>query len=425
MGGHRRDRGRARHVVDALTVIGLVAAISVLGPAELGGVAGAVRASAPGPDEDAAERAAREITAARERANALADEMWATQSAYDVLRDEESRLVVEIERVEDSADQLRGDVESIAVSRFVASGSAGIPVLTDVRAPNERVRAEVLVGVAADVGAGVLDDFDAARTELDALRRELTANRAASERQQARLQELRSDAEAEVERLRTVERRRLEDEAVQLALAAQRREEERAREEAERRAAEAARRAETQAAAAAEDEAAAGSATPGPVTTPGPGASGSAAGGRTGGTGGGSVPGSAFVDGSITCPVVGGSAYGDTWGAPRSGGRRHQGVDMMAPTGTPLVAVVAGTVEHRRNRLGGTTVSLMGDNGHRYYYAHLSHYEGDPGAVPQGRVIGYVGDTGNATGVPHLHFEIRPGAGVPVNPTPSVRAAGC
>ncbi|HSJ90467.1 MAG TPA: M23 family metallopeptidase, partial [Ilumatobacter sp.] len=157
------------------------------------------------------------------------------------------------------------------------------------------------------------------------------------------------------------------------------------------------------------------------------GASGGAAGGRTGGGGGGTNPraaGTGFLD-SIICPVQGTSAYGDTWGSPRSGGRRHQGTDMLAPTGTPLQAVVGGTVAHRSNTLGGITLSLLGDNGNRYYYAHLAAYEGVPGRVEQGQVIGYVGDTGNATGVPHLHFEIRPGGGVPVNPYPSVRAAGC
>jgi murein DD-endopeptidase MepM/ murein hydrolase activator NlpD len=98
---------------------------------------------------------------------------------------------------------------------------------------------------------------------------------------------------------------------------------------------------------------------------------------------------------------------------------------MIAPAGTPLQAVVSGFVEHHSNSLGGVTIALLGDNGNRYYYAHLSTYEGLAGRVEQGQVIGYVGDTGNATGVPHLHFEIRPGHGVPVNPTPSVRAAGC
>ena len=98
---------------------------------------------------------------------------------------------------------------------------------------------------------------------------------------------------------------------------------------------------------------------------------------------------------------------------------------MLAPTGTPLQAVIGGFVSHRNNALGGITISLVGDNGNRYYYAHLASYEGTSRRVNQGDVIGYNGDTGNATGTPHLHFEIHPGGGLAVNPTPSVRAAGC
>ena len=99
---------------------------------------------------------------------------------------------------------------------------------------------------------------------------------------------------------------------------------------------------------------------------------------------------------------------------------------MLAPTGTPLQAVVSGFLTHNAAQvLGGITVSLVGDNGNRYYYAHLSGYEGVAGRVEQAQIIGYVGDSGNAVGVPHLHFEIRPNHGVPVNPTPSVRLAGC
>ena len=81
-------------------------------------------------------------------------------------------------------------------------------------------------------------------------------------------------------------------------------------------------------------------------------AAGSVAGGRTGGGGGGTNPrgsGNGYID-AIICPILGPSAYGDTWGAPRSGGRRHQGVDMLAPTGTPLQAVVSGFVTHNASK---------------------------------------------------------------------------
>ena len=53
------------------------------------------------------------------------------------------------------------------------------------------------------------------------------------------------------------------------------------------------------------------------------------------------------------CPVAGPNAFGDTWGAPRPGGRKHEGVDMMSPAVTPLVAVVAGDATTRTNVLGG------------------------------------------------------------------------
>jgi peptidoglycan LD-endopeptidase LytH len=384
-----------------------------------------LQAAASPADDDASVEAARAISAARQRANDAADRLLAAYSAYEVLQDTHQRLSGEIEVLEVQVETLRRNVESIAVSRFVASGSGGIPVLTDFRTPNDRVQADVLVSIIADSGATTLDDYAAARRALEQKQDELEQVQAESLALQEQLSTLQAEAEAEVQRLRETERKRLEDEAVRQAVEAREREERRQLEEIQRRQAEAAQRANPSPGLGAPTAALLLSETSGPRSS---GASGGAVGGRTGGGGGGSNPAMLGVPGYvdvIICPVEGPSAYGDTWGAPRSGGRRHQGVDMLAPTGTPLVAVVSGDIVHRTNALGGITVTLLGDNGNRYYYAHLSGYEGFPRRVEQAEVIGYLGDSGNAIGIPHLHFEIRPGNGVPVNPTPSVRLAGC
>ncbi len=130
---------------------------------------------------------------------------------------------------------------------------------------------------------------------------------------------------------------------------------------------------------------------------------------------------SVVVVGGFQCPVPG-SSFSSTFGAPRSGGRRHQGVDMMAGRGTSIYAVVSGSVAHSSSGLGGNQIWLHGSDGNTYFYAHLSAYVGGGGAVNAGDEIGKVGDTGNAKGTPHLHFEIHPGGGAAVDPYPTVRA---
>lgn len=127
-------------------------------------------------------------------------------------------------------------------------------------------------------------------------------------------------------------------------------------------------------------------------------------------------------NGSWMCPVQGPRAFSNDWGNARSGGRRHQGTDVLAPRGTPIVANVGGSVKRHNSRLGGLSYYLQGDDGNEYYGAHLDSYVGGSGRVAQGTVIGYVGNSGNARGgPPHLHFEIHPGGGRAVNPYPTLR----
>jgi murein DD-endopeptidase MepM/ murein hydrolase activator NlpD len=117
--------------------------------------------------------------------------------------------------------------------------------------------------------------------------------------------------------------------------------------------------------------------------------------------------------------------FTDTWGAPRSGGRTHKGTDVFAPMGQPEYAVYDGTVRVYVNHLGGNSVWLYTDMGVDFYYAHLSGWPsglktGDH--VTQGQIIGYNGNSGNAYGgAPHLHFQIHPGGGSPVNPYPTLK----
>lgn len=400
-----------------------------------------------------ARQAAQEIQAARDRANAAAEAFLAAQSQLEQLEDRSLALARESDALEQRVEQLRGDVESLAVARFAASGSAGIPLLTGLQPPKDQVQAEVLGGVVSNAGTSALDEYDVLQKELAAKRLEVRAHRGDVEAQQELFTQLQAEAEAEVERLREIEEQRLTDVAVRRALEAQQAAARSEFEEAILRNAEAASRAqpnpgvvaaqqaeaEEAAAAAAAANGDAGDAdanegdlpqvgVPVPTLAPNTGASGGTSGGRTGTGGAGSAPigvlnGESYLD-AIACPMLG-SAFGDSWGAPRSGGRRHEGVDMLAPAGTPIYAVASGVVNFKQNKLGGNAVSLTADNGNRYYYAHLSRYEGENRRVVQGEVIGYSGDTGNATGVPHLHFEIHPGGGLSVNPTPSVRLAGC
>ena len=120
------------------------------------------------------------------------------------------------------------------------------------------------------------------------------------------------------------------------------------------------------------------------------------------------------------CPAPG-TSFGDSFGAPRSGGRSHAGVDMMGPYGGPIYAALPGSVSFSSSSLGGNQAYVHSAGGTYTFYAHLQSYAGSSRSVSAGELIGYIGDTGNATGTPHLHFEYHPN-GTLVNPTPFVSA---
>jgi murein DD-endopeptidase MepM/ murein hydrolase activator NlpD len=134
----------------------------------------------------------------------------------------------------------------------------------------------------------------------------------------------------------------------------------------------------------------------------------------SGGGGGGPAPliGSGVIQ---TCPVAGPVSFVDSFGWPRDG-HTHQGTDMISPYGTPVVAAHAGTVSRSSSSSGGLQAYVHGSAGYSFY-AHLSGYAAS-GSVGAGTVIGYVGSTGNAGSVNHLHFEWHPGGGAAVNPYP-------
>lgn len=132
-------------------------------------------------------------------------------------------------------------------------------------------------------------------------------------------------------------------------------------------------------------------------------------------------------------PVGAGYSYVDSWGAPREfgGNRQHLGTDIMAGTGTPVLAVTQGFVERKGwDRLGGWRIGVRGDDGNYYYYAHNFGYAHgiEVGIrVRSGQMIAFVGSSGygeiGTTGrfPPHLHFGIYDRSNQPFNPYPYLR----
>ena len=131
---------------------------------------------------------------------------------------------------------------------------------------------------------------------------------------------------------------------------------------------------------------------------------------------------------SLPMPVRGVNVaeVADTWGAERSGDRRHEGVDIFATRGTAVTSTTRGVVGAvREGGLGGRQVWVRGPGLENHYYAHLDGWaehlsQGD--VVLPGDVLGFVGDSGNARGTPtHLHYGVYGDDGA-LDPMPRLRA---
>lgn len=366
-------------------------------------------------DDSSAQQAAKEIADAREQANAAADAYFDAESKLDSLGIEAQGLEAQVADLQGQVAALQERVQRVAINRFTRSDTTTSPLLNGFATPEEQMQLEALSEVITDTSARDFDLYESLNRQLDKQQQALVDKRDETERQKATAASLRDQATAEVEHLKEVEAERLQDEAVKKALQA----EERAR--AAALIAQTPAPVSTESADGATDGEGGGGA---PQTTAlndaGSGGQTGAggAGGRPGGAGGADYGGIGWV-----CPTGDAAvSFGDTWGAPRSGGRRHEGVDMIGPIGTPILAVVDGFATARSAELGGLVLTLVGADGNRYFMGHLDHY-GKLGAVQAGDVIAYMGQTGNARfSVPHLHIEIHPAGGPAVNLYPTVRA---
>ena len=119
-------------------------------------------------------------------------------------------------------------------------------------------------------------------------------------------------------------------------------------------------------------------------------------------------------------PVGGEAAYNDDFLMPRVG-HLHQGNDIFGARGPPVRGPEDGIGHFGEDPAGGMAAYVTTADGTYYYMAHLDGYAKNLGAgsrVKTGDVVGYLGDTGNARGAPHVHFEIHPKGGPAVNPKP-------
>lgn len=311
-----------------------------------------------------------------------------------VLQRQLDRAVTEYEKAQSTLNQTQGALAQVQVKLTDAekrlksaqdalsqranltyrNGPAGlIHVLLSSSALGDFIRRLAILERAASSDSAVLLKATRARGDIAELRADLAARKAEEQAALSRIRAISNDLTGQFERAQALEAKLIADRAEEL----------RRKREAERRAA---------AAAAAARRSS-----------------------------------RSFSPGRFVCPVAGPNSFRDSWGEPRSGGRRHQGIDIYAAYGAPAAAVVDGVIlRMQSSSLGGITLYLRGGDGSEYFYAHLSGYASVSVGqhVAAGTHVAYVGNSGNARGTaPHLHFEIHPGGGAAINPYPTVKAA--
>ncbi|HEX2048603.1 MAG TPA: M23 family metallopeptidase [Acidimicrobiales bacterium] len=329
-----------------------------------------------------------DLEAAERRADRAAEELSAAEEELARAEDTVANLEARVARVDARVADVRGQVRQLAVRQYV-QGTAGITRLLRMADANQVVRAQQFASVVAETSTNALEQYRAdkedLRIEVAALEREQKARAGVMED----LRRRQGDAVRELERLVRIE------------------EETRAAREEQQR------RAEAAAAAAAPQPT---PAPPPPSPSPEPGAPATTRPAAPATTPTTRAPAPAATAGEWICPVAGPNAFSNDYGAPRGGGRSHQGNDILAARGTPVVANVGGVVTQRNGAVSGLAYFLAGDDGNRYFGAHLDSF-GASGRVAAGTQIGTVGTTGDAAGgPPHLHFEIHPGGSGYTNP---------
>lgn len=306
---------------------------------------------------------------AQARADRAAARFAAAESELARVETQLGKLEANLAESEQRLGELSDKVRAIAVRQYVRGR---VPMITTFDGDiGKAARTQALARFVVGGSQGALDEFRAIQLDSTADRKALEDKAAERKAALKRLQKEKAAAYAELERIARAER-------------------------------EAAARAAAERAAASKRVA---SRTPAAASRSAAGSTGRATG--------------VIASGNWVCPVQGPRSFSNDWGQPRSGGRRHQGTDLLSPRGTPLVASVSGTVRHQNSSLGGLSYYLTGDDGITYFGTHLSSYAAS-GRVAAGTVVGYVGDSGNAKGTNQLHFEMHPGGGSAVNPYPTL-----